>query len=127
MRMYFFDFDFDNPNHSVFLNINSIVFFSPGGTLKFIFSSHDLYITYSSQGSVYVCGDLNSRTASESDCPENYDTSILANLGMDDCIITTHDSDNTLPVRDQARREQVRKCAFAYLRGRKKWVFVYPF
>ncbi len=60
---------------------------------------YDLYITYSSHGTVYVCGDLNSRTASESDCPENYDTSILDNLGMDDCSITTCDSDNSLPVR----------------------------
>ncbi len=61
---------------------------------------YDLYITYSSYGIVYVCGDLNSRTSSLSDCPESYDTSILADLGMDDCLDTTYDSDCMLPVRN---------------------------
>ncbi len=60
---------------------------------------YDLYITYSSRGNVYVCGDLNSRTANESDCPESYETSILDNLGIEDCSSTINNSDNSLPMR----------------------------
>ncbi len=60
---------------------------------------YDLYITYSTLGTVYVCGDLNSRTADLSDCPENYDTTILDKFGIEDCLGNTLDADNCLSQR----------------------------
>ncbi len=60
---------------------------------------YDLYIKYSDEGIVYICGDLNSRTSNMNDCPESYDTGILSEAGIDDCLDTTFKCDSLLPDR----------------------------
>ncbi len=60
---------------------------------------YDLYITFSAIGSVKVCGDLNSRTANTSDCPEIYAYNELLEDDQTLSALDVRDSDMALPQR----------------------------
>ncbi len=60
---------------------------------------YDLYIMFSNLGSVKICGDLNSRTSVESDCPETYAHNEMCDNDEPDIVASTYEADLTLPNR----------------------------